>query len=503
MGLAASQARMLFITARKSDVEFSEMKIASDKMSLSRESEDISDAYSNSLNMRKLTFALDGSAVSTNTVDLSYELLMSPNSVNVSNQYMITDNNNRVVLSDDYCTKLGIDKSSTGGALGMDLTAFLAKFQLKAPTTSTNITSDDTDPSVATKPKSSMTDVEAAKINSLLSTYTTKAIATDRSTNGSADAYTAIASEVANQLSSVNALISPLSDSTTALTSTQTAQLTQYTKERDALTKMNQILNACSSLVTNNRIPANSLNENTITNLLTAILKGTEADSGWMSGVTGDHNQSGDCNAWLAANGIDITANFAKRGTWISGHDGKISFTPAKTSDGSTYSGPAGALTAARKGADGSSSSSTTDDTTVDLSTPTTDTQKITFYTNLYNAIAANGWSRDSNVSNTSYLSNQLINNNLHLDKMNSDGTWSQSSLSDPSSPIRNVRDTDGAADAKTKYDLAKGQIDDKETQLDLQMKSLETERSALDTEIDSVKGIISKNIERSFKTFA
>ena len=67
MGLAASQARMLFLTARKNDVEFSQMKIADDKLSLSRNTEELSDDYNRALNARKLTWAVDGSSTSSNT----------------------------------------------------------------------------------------------------------------------------------------------------------------------------------------------------------------------------------------------------------------------------------------------------------------------------------------------------------------------------------------------------------------------------------------------------
>ncbi|MPN63944.1 hypothetical protein SDC9_211713 [bioreactor metagenome] len=96
-----------------------------------------------------------------------------------------------------------------------------------------------------------------------------------------------------------------------------------------------------------------------------------------------------------------------------------------------------------------------------------------------------------------------MINGNLYLQKLNSDGTWSQANLSDPSSPISNVRDTDGIADAQADYDLEKDKLEEQDSILDIQMKNLETERSALDTELESVQAIIKKNIENSFKSFA
>ena len=55
-------------------------------------------------------------------------------------------------------------------------------------------------------------------------------------------------------------------------------------------------------------------------------------------------------------------------------------------------------------------------------------------------------------------------------------------------------------------YHKLKSEMETKQSRLEgdysHKMKQLETERSALDTELDSVKAVITKNIERSFKTF-
>ena len=44
--------------------------------------------------------------------------------------------------------------------------------------------------------------------------------------------------------------------------------------------------------------------------------------------------------------------------------------------------------------------------------------------------------------------------------------------------------------------------INAKDKQLDLDMKNIDTEHNAIQTEYDSVKSVIDKNIERSFKIF-
>ncbi len=55
---------------------------------------------------------------------------------------------------------------------------------------------------------------------------------------------------------------------------------------------------------------------------------------------------------------------------------------------------------------------------------------------------------------------------------------------------------------AQAEYENKMDNIDQKDKQLDLQLSKLENERNALKTEYDTVKELIKKNIERSYKTF-
>lgn len=59
----------------------------------------------------------------------------------------------------------------------------------------------------------------------------------------------------------------------------------------------------------------------------------------------------------------------------------------------------------------------------------------------------------------------------------------------------------DGEATAVYEAKMAEIQVKEKQLQLDLQQ--VETQQKACDTEIDSVKKIIDKNIDRTFKVFA
>ena len=100
MGLSASQARLLTITARKADCEFQSMQLSHQKIALSRDMENISTEYQQALNQSKLVYDYYGTG--TSQMDLTYDLLMKPSIYNDYYPKLITDSQNRVVLDDRY-----------------------------------------------------------------------------------------------------------------------------------------------------------------------------------------------------------------------------------------------------------------------------------------------------------------------------------------------------------------------------------------------------------------
>ena len=67
---------------------------------------------------------------------------------------------------------------------------------------------------------------------------------------------------------------------------------------------------------------------------------------------------------------------------------------------------------------------------------------------------------------------------------------------------IQEVEDERAIAQAETKYNQDMTDLENKDKKLDLELKKLDTEHSALQTEYDSVKNVVDKNVEASFKTF-
>lgn len=100
MGLAAQQARLLTITARKSDCEYDSMRLSHEKLSISRDLEKVSNEYQNSLDQTKLMYDFYGNG--TSSEQLKYNLLMSPSALNDYMPITVTNSAGRVVLNSAY-----------------------------------------------------------------------------------------------------------------------------------------------------------------------------------------------------------------------------------------------------------------------------------------------------------------------------------------------------------------------------------------------------------------
>mgnify|MGYP006916032119 CR=1 FL=1 len=123
------------------------------------------------------------------------------------------------------------------------------------------------------------------------------------------------------------------------------------------------------------------------------------------------------------------------------------------------------------------------------------------FYDALFNMISTSGWTENDNITDAEYMQELLKNGSVYISSMGNDGSYYQSSYS-TDTYISEVSDTEGIARAEAKYNAAKAKIENKENTIDVKMKSLDTEISSLTTEYDTMKGVISKTIEKSFKRY-
>lgn len=68
---------------------------------------------------------------------------------------------------------------------------------------------------------------------------------------------------------------------------------------------------------------------------------------------------------------------------------------------------------------------------------------------------------------------------------------------------ITEQKDEEAIAKAEVKYEQAQRDIQSKDKEYETELKKLDTEHNALQTEYDSIKGVIEKNVERGFKAFS
>lgn len=105
MGLAASQARFLGITARKNSCELKSMQIAQEKLSITNQLTQISEDYQKSLDATKLVW--DSDYITDGSIyDVSYDLLMQPSLLNDYSPQLLTNNKNQIVLDEQYANAI-------------------------------------------------------------------------------------------------------------------------------------------------------------------------------------------------------------------------------------------------------------------------------------------------------------------------------------------------------------------------------------------------------------
>ena len=137
MGMAASQARLLTITARMHDVEYQAQSIQNAKIQLSTQSDQVYQEYLEALDATTLTVK----DYQGNLITANFNNLCGINSVDTGNTYALKDSKNRLIIPediingyDDFMEEIGMDDPyafalymmgvDTGNAIGHDKESF-------------------------------------------------------------------------------------------------------------------------------------------------------------------------------------------------------------------------------------------------------------------------------------------------------------------------------------------------------------------------------------------
>ena len=121
MGLAASQARLLFITMRQNDVSAKMQRISNENLVLARDAEDLEAKYKKMKNVE--TYQVGG-------VDLSYDLLMGTQAAQNGTLTLLQSRGGAVVLSPSMASNLGLSNPGSADAFKSkwpDQTKFISK----------------------------------------------------------------------------------------------------------------------------------------------------------------------------------------------------------------------------------------------------------------------------------------------------------------------------------------------------------------------------------------
>ena len=103
MGLASSQARILLLTARKSDLEYRAQAISQRKMNIAMQTQQLATDYSTAMSNRRMKFIYfaDGQSGKSYEEDLSYAGLMAENSASAGNFLIKTASGKYLITGDD------------------------------------------------------------------------------------------------------------------------------------------------------------------------------------------------------------------------------------------------------------------------------------------------------------------------------------------------------------------------------------------------------------------
>lgn len=110
----------------------------------------------------------------------------------------------------------------------------------------------------------------------------------------------------------------------------------------------------------------------------------------------------------------------------------------------------------------------------------------------------------DKNCTDPEYLQQMLTSGQWLLQQVStSDESGWEEIVWQGSSAISEVYDTTDDAAAESEYESEMMRIQKQDKLLELRLEQVQTQQSSVETELESIKQIIDKNIEDSFKTFA
>ena len=485
MGMAASQARLLSITARLSNNEMEQQSLAYSKQRLSDNSEQINDAYLEALSATKYQVLTGYNGAEANYADLTYNQLTGLNSVANGKQYLVKDNKGQILVTS------AIAKAYEAG--NGDFNIFLKSLGYTQ-----------------------------ANIN------VTKHSASEEAVHDAWDQYLASVGKSIDDMDSQHVLgfdyTSFSQDSFDGYVTYNTAYTTDvngdtlnlykdsngYYKERYLLQAFQVEDRTTGELVIQVGYQTEDQEGTDLYHVVDNVTYNTEAGTYTYTNMDGEEVETNVLYADTDANGDALVSEEQKNYlTWQNNNtyvdEGGVSYDVTKESKALNYEG---ATTAQRELYDyavalteayynNSVSNST--------GTLTYDAEAVNYYKNIFNAISKSGYTttdNETNLKDTDWFVKQLKAGALTLSYYSTtDKAFVNTTLNSDES-ITEKEDSAAMAIAEQVYQTQMDNLESQDKQFDLQLNKLESEHNALQTEYDSVKSVISKNVEKSFNIF-
>lgn len=559
MGLSAQQARLLTITARKADCEYQSMNLSHQKLSISRELEDISNEYQNSLNQTKLIYDFYGTGDTSE--QLKYNTLMSPSALNDYIPITITNQAGRVVLDKQLAIAAkaaGIPQEGLGCVpssavreqfyLGLASAGLITEDKAKQYAASSynqalGVGASSTESTYTTVP-GDLDDLKKLLINTNISVNPSLTCGN----NGTGIVNSATGASVVggdgNATISISQLLSDdpndqvvwyaISENGRHFTNNQAMEMADKMTGPGGF--IEQIYNGFASVLeTGDPRSTAALNYAKMkteeifaysTSDIGESQEGHDNDNGCWSLVVNNGHRPKHQQEEDAKNNIVSTAGniigIAGNSYWKGGKKGgrynaaaginlnniaKVFLSyfaeymeglPTEKDKKGEYYGEKGWKQNSNLVTSNTNYVYYFKGTTVNSET---DNQYVNFYDTLLNQLCTSGWTENQQITDPEYLQEMLQNGMMFITKLRDDGYYYQGNYA-TDSYIKEVTDETAIAKAEAKYNTMKTKLNNKEQTIDLKMKNLDTEISSLTTEYDTVKNTISKNIEKSFKRY-
>lgn len=126
---------------------------------------------------------------------------------------------------------------------------------------------------------------------------------------------------------------------------------------------------------------------------------------------------------------------------------------------------------------------------------------KAQWYTNMFNRMKQ-GYKAIENglASSPEWIEFALESGLVHMEQVDKSFNWKSLDYRTCSTITEETENAEAVAKAEAAYNKAMKDIDAKDSMYDMELKNIDTEHTALQTEYETIKSVITKNVERTFK---